>query len=475
MQQVIVNENKIKTNNWLFLLGFSVLSLITTLWLPHIGEEGVYTISSLEMYFHDSYWVPRLYGFLYHRPPLFNWLILGFVKLLGIHQVLFAARLVTLIASVALLAVLYGFVKQIFSCKEFALFSAVIFFSGDMLLRRGWLAYSDPLFAFNIFASIACVWIALETQKNRWLIYSVALICFGYLTKVHTNFIFYGIAVGVLFWQHPQRKILLSYQSIGLHTLAILFPFLWTSLLSQGRATTMSTITTTLAMMEFPSVWGYLEKIIRYPFAVMAHFLPVSFIAVLAWYQKKKRLGSAAWHPAVRICFWIVVLNLLPYWLAPRAHMRYIMPLYPFIAIVCSYFIWHAGIRLRDWTFKGLVAVLILKYVISLVWLPYEYKVLKGDAYTLAQEIYARVGLTPLYAQDATSAGLRVVAELNQLRWPHAPIINDFYSADGFILTDGLQPFQTELVEVYLLGKKRLYLWCRGFGCENENPNIMRR
>src|SRR5689334_11464268 len=74
----------------------ALLSLLTTLPLPYVGEESVYTLTSLEMAFNHEWLVPTLYGANYARPPLFNWLIIPLAQFLGWTHVLIASRLVTL-------------------------------------------------------------------------------------------------------------------------------------------------------------------------------------------------------------------------------------------------------------------------------------------------------------------------------------------------------------------------------------------
>jgi hypothetical protein len=67
--------------------------MYTTLGLPYIGEEAVYTITSLEMRLNHDYFVTTLYGTNYGRPPLLNWLIIPLAEMLGWDRMLLASRL----------------------------------------------------------------------------------------------------------------------------------------------------------------------------------------------------------------------------------------------------------------------------------------------------------------------------------------------------------------------------------------------
>ena len=84
---------------WLF--AAAALSLLTTLPLPYVGEEAVYTITSLEMWVNREFFLTTLYGTSYPRPPFLNWLVVPLTNLLGWEYVLQASRLVTAAATIA--------------------------------------------------------------------------------------------------------------------------------------------------------------------------------------------------------------------------------------------------------------------------------------------------------------------------------------------------------------------------------------
>src|SRR3990167_3614739 len=120
---------------------FAALSFLCTLFLPSVGEEGVYTNITLEMLHNKDYLVPTLFGTHYSRPPLFNWLMLPVTQILGSVQVVLAARLVNMFATLLTAGSLVYLVRRIFPERQFALLAGAIYLSGDLLFRRGWLAY----------------------------------------------------------------------------------------------------------------------------------------------------------------------------------------------------------------------------------------------------------------------------------------------------------------------------------------------
>ena len=77
----------------LFLI-LAALSFIPTLCLHSVGEEGLYTISSMEMWESKDWLIQTVYGVNQQRPPLMNWLVIGVSSLIGWSHVLVAARIV---------------------------------------------------------------------------------------------------------------------------------------------------------------------------------------------------------------------------------------------------------------------------------------------------------------------------------------------------------------------------------------------
>ncbi len=122
------------------LLGMAALSFIPTLFLPYIGEEGVYTITSMEMARSREWLVPTLYGVSYPRPPLVNWLMIPLTKWLGWQNILLASRIIAAVATVGTGLLLIVFVRRIYGNMHLAVLSGLFFFSGDILFHRGWLA-----------------------------------------------------------------------------------------------------------------------------------------------------------------------------------------------------------------------------------------------------------------------------------------------------------------------------------------------
>jgi hypothetical protein len=120
------------------LYGLAALSFATTLMLPYIGEEGIYTITAMEMKARGEYFINTLYGTNHGQPPLLNWLVIALADGLGWEHVLVASRLVAASATIATGMVLAWLVAALTQDKGFAAFAALVYLTSDALLYHGW-------------------------------------------------------------------------------------------------------------------------------------------------------------------------------------------------------------------------------------------------------------------------------------------------------------------------------------------------
>ena len=182
---------------WLY--AAACASFLATLVRPYVGEEAVYTLSSLEMRASGDYFLTTLYGHAYSRPPLLNWLVIALpAERLGWERVLVASRIVTAAATVATGLTLAWLASRLARNHTFAAFAAVVFLSGDALFYRGWLAYADSLFTLCVFGAIACIWVCAHERRPALAWLAAAAITCGFLAKVQTAYVFYGVALAVL-------------------------------------------------------------------------------------------------------------------------------------------------------------------------------------------------------------------------------------------------------------------------------------
>jgi len=458
------------TRAWWWLFAAAAISLYTTLGLPYIGEEAVYTITSLEMRLNHDYFVTTLLGITYGRPPLLNWLVVPLADVLGWDRMLLVSRLVAASATVITALVLAWLTKNITGNKGLAVFSAVVFLSGDVLFYRGWLAYSDPLLTMFVFAAIACLWVSVISARGAWLWLGVLLLTCGYLAKVQTAYLFYAVAFVVLGVERNARRVLLGANSIAAHMVAILLLAAWTHHFAPP-ADSAGALADILHKIRNADVGDYLHQLWSFPLETVLRLAPAGIVAIyFLWRQRSIAVQTPASDFPWRTLLAILLLNYLPYWLGPKTHIRYIMPLYPLAALAIAAAIWQCGERSRTIATRWLIAAVVLRYIIGLWIFPWYQHTYRGDYAATAQKISAATQGHPLYATDVSSTGLSVTAHLDTMRYP-GPYVRWPPSQwqDGFVLSYAPNPELGQVSATYPLGGNTLYLLCRGVACDTRH------
>ena len=199
------------------------------------------------------------------------------------------------------------------------------------------------------------------------------------------------------------------------------------------------------------------------------HLLPASALAIYAIYFRQFDLSQR--NRSIDIAIWTALLNLIPYWLSPYGSTRYILPTFPFFALITAYFIVLSGKLLSNVMARLLVANIAIGLVGSLIAIPLYQRYVRGNHAELAHMILAHVGEQPIYANDVTAVGLSLVANLNTMRPSRAPITSpppNFSS--GYVLAREVDPnlgnpSLTFCVGRNADGKRTRYLLCRGPAC----------
>ncbi|HEY2566524.1 MAG TPA: hypothetical protein VGH95_02285 [Candidatus Aquirickettsiella sp.] len=459
-----------QTNNfsinlkWLFIL--TTASFFLSLFLPYIGEEAVYTISSYEMWYHHHYLYPTTYGLSYWRPPLFNWLIILFANLIGWQHMLAASRLVTALATIATSFILIWLANCLFKKSYFGLFAALIYLTSDALFYHGWLAYSDPLFAFFVVSAISFLWVANLEQRYGLVWLSVVFLIAAFMTKALTAYVFYIISFSfIIYYDGKIKAFLLKPINFLPYLFFILFYFFWN--ISSHRIT--ETGMWADIFNKFQAIYwrGYIQQIIVFPLEVFFRFLPAS--GLTSYYFVKQKFEKIKFNvPAIHILVGLTLFNFIPYWVVPHTSIRYLLPLYPFIALLLAIMLWHLPKRQLKIIVFWLGLAILLKYVeIGLV---YYYQIYyRGDYTQIAKQVIMHTRGYPVYSNDFAATGLSISAEIDKLIYPYPPLLNAQFAKEKnyFVINDKIDPKLGRLYKDIKIGKQgtHLYLLCQGNAC----------
>ncbi|MBM3358593.1 MAG: hypothetical protein FJY54_12805 [Betaproteobacteria bacterium] len=434
--------------------------------LHYIGEEAIFPIVSLEMWYQGEWVRQILYGSDVQHNPLFNWIIIAICHFVGWEWMREVARAVTVGATLSTGLVLAWLTRRVFGDREFAVFAALVYLMlADVALYRGWIAYVDPLFGFFVFSSLACLWVACRERKTVLLALAVLLLTLSFLTKAFTAYVFYGVAAFVLLLERDQRRFLLSPASLTVHLAGAAALAVWLGLFHAGSGQGSRMFKEIIDKLVPEGGFEYLWKLVVYPVETALKLAPASFLALYYAWQPRDTAdpGSAPFRTAA----WIAGLNYLPYFLAPQSHTRYLVPIYPFAALVFAWLIWRARPYSVMTTVRWFAGLLAFKLVVMLAAFPLYQKYYRGENYlATAYDIHRRSQGHALFTTNDAASGLAVTAHLNILRLPAPPLgFPPEKWESGFVVAYRPDPKVGEIAHQYRLGGNDLYLLCRGAAC----------
>jgi hypothetical protein len=195
--------------------------------------------------------------------------------------------------------------------------------------------------------------------------------------------------------------------------------------------------------------------------------MPASAVIIYyGWRQRRNATHETMVGFPWRTLVAILILNYLPYWLGPKTHIRYIMPLYPLAALVMAAALWQLGERPRVIATRWFIAAVALRFAIGLWIFPWYQETYRGNYAATAEKIAAATQGFPLYATDVSATGLSVTAELDTLRYP-GPYLRwpPAQWSDGFALSYAPNEELGRVSASYPLGGNTLFLLCRGAAC----------
>ncbi len=446
----------------------AALSSIGTLGFYYVGEEGILTITSLEMWQRGDWLRLWMYGGDAQHGVFANWLIIPLASLIGWDHVLAAARAVMVMATVATGLVVYGLLRRLGRDAGFAALAAVIYITfADVLLYRGWLAYRDPLFGFLVFGAIAALWIGARESRLHWFAVSGVLAFAAYLTKGITTYIFVGSAVLVLLAMRETRAALLRPGTWAVAAASLALPLAWMYGVQTGSTQALRYSSEIGAKLVPPSIGAWVLKLLSYLAETVLRLLPASGFALYLYARNSGVRAGLRADTVALTAVWIALLGFLPYWFAPHSHFRYLLPIVPLAAMVCAALIAQGSERVRRNAWRSMWLVVAVKFIFVVIAFPQYQQRYRGANYAeAAAAILQRTAGHVLYTTDVSASGLAVTAHIDVMRLPQPALV--FPPAewqDGFVIAYEPDPKLGVTAAQYRLGGNAIYLLCRGRAC----------
>jgi 4-amino-4-deoxy-L-arabinose transferase-like glycosyltransferase len=335
-----------------------------TLFIPINHEEGNFTISALEMWLRSDWKRNTLVGEFFGRPPLLNYFIIAMNSLIGIKHTLLSSRIIAMLASFVTGYCIFALLKSLGKETGLALFAVVCYFTGDLLGMRGWLAYAEPLFVCFIWLACTNLWLAVHHQKKRYFLFSALFISLAYLTKALTCYMSFGALFLALLLFHPNRNYLFSKVALFSYGLIIATPILWDSISAPYFSHMIGDLTGAYDSNEGIPYHKMLAQLFFLPSMTLLRLFPFSILTLYLFIKKPfKEVVPSEDKLTLIVCGFSSLLVFCVFWfsLSQWTMPRYLMPIYPFMAIIFALLIWPKRNEYKHIIILGLVLTLLIK------------------------------------------------------------------------------------------------------------------
>lgn len=276
----------------------------------------------------------------YFYPPLFDGVTMVFFRVLGVSVL--SGRLVSATFSLLSLWVVFELAYRMYSGKT-ALTASILLgvFPGYFWLSR--IAMTETMFVFFFTASMLFFFIWLRDPQNKMLVLSGLALGLGFLTKYQMLIAAVVMIVSMLLLARDRLKLRFSRFTLLIITaVAVVTPWIiisynayasemldnWTYALQTGNpAKSVYSERYPTPIFYFIEVtWPYSDV---HPISLLIYSVSLLGLGLFAWRRKKEDKFLLTWFMIVFVFFTLI----------PNKHWRYVVPLFPVLAISAASFI----------------------------------------------------------------------------------------------------------------------------------------
>lgn len=331
---------------FLFLLALLFPALCHNLGLVGISaDEPTRANVAMEMMHSGNYVVSTIAGeYYYKKPPLFNWLLVALYRITGSKSE--GITRLTAVIPLLLFALRIFWITRKHLSNHVALLAAFMFITfGRMLYYDSMLGHIDVLYGWVTFESFCLLYTYFGNGRSFLMFLGFyALHAIGFMLKGLPSvlFPFFTLVAMAIYqkktrwlfnWQHAAGG-LLAFMPVALffyayslqNSLSGWVEQLW----DQSRQRTVLDKTW----------WESIRHFFLFPVDHLMHLAPWSLLVIFVFRNRFMRTAKS--NPFVRYLFWVLILNLPPYWASPGYYPRYLFMLYPIVFILLNYAYWES-------------------------------------------------------------------------------------------------------------------------------------
>ncbi len=444
----------------LLLVVLSFLSLLPSLSSYHLHKEEVRrTLVAFEMDRGGNPFQPTLLGEpYYNKPPLFNWIIVAYSKLMGWGTL--TPRSVTITFTLLTTLLTFLIALKILGDPRMGLVASLVFVTfSDVLFWYGWMAEIDITYSF-ITSLMIFLTILFFTERRPIYILGAGILCgVGFSLKGFPSFAFFGITLVTLSVFYRSYRTLVSPPAVLAYVTALLSSIWWVPL-SEDPVTYMKTLwNETFSRVEASrEVWDTLVHLITYPLLNLKQTLPASLFALFLLTRKVFP------DPRTKVLLVTAGANYIPYLLSPEARGRYILPLLPLVAVVIASMLVKVEHRKVFKLFLlSVLVTLLLRFAYGLFLLPYLEE-RKGDPERVAVSINSLVKDKNLACGCSDLWDLCLYVGMTRGHPVYSPRANQSWE----VLID-CERRDLPVLKEFRIGGRRVFLHTRVYNHSNED------
>ncbi|MBI1341405.1 MAG: hypothetical protein GC171_00575 [Terrimonas sp.] len=331
---------RLETKQLLF--GGFCLVLLCIAYISHLGflplnyenDESRRALVSAEMIFSKNYITPTLNGEIYlNKPPLYNWIIILYFKLLGSFST-FALRLPVIVATIGMGLSIYYYTKK-YLHHTIAFFTAFAFMTnGRILIFDSFIGLIDTSFAWLVYLNFILIYHYGEKKKYYQLfMITYLIVAAGFLMKGLPAIVFQGITLLTYFiWKKKFRILFHPSHFAGLAILLLVIGTYYWQYFSMNDIAPWVVFSKLMSESSKRTVthYGIGKTIIHFfvfPFTFLYHFAPWTMFVIVFFHKQW-------WQQLIKNDFVSYSLltagtNLLVYWLSPEVYARYLFMFLP--------------------------------------------------------------------------------------------------------------------------------------------------
>ena len=273
-------------------------------------------------------------------PPLFDAATMGFFKVLGVTVL--SARLVSVTFSLLSLLAVFELAYSMYGAKT-ALIASILLglFPGYFWLSR--VAMIETMLVFFVTASLLFFFSWLRNRQDKMLVLSGLALGLGFLTKYQMLIAGVIMVASMLLLARDHLKVKLSKITLLIITaIAVAIPWFlisydvyasklldeWVYALQMGNPEkSFYSVRYPLPMFYFIEMtWPYCDV---HPISLFLYIISLLGLGLFAWRRKKEDRLLLIWFIVVFVFFTLI----------PNKHWRYVLPLFPALAISAASFI----------------------------------------------------------------------------------------------------------------------------------------